>query len=202
MPPITEDRLTRLGHESVLMERLPKELLRASSYEHTMSLLGIRVEVPAHLKSVVFYPLLKAVARKVRQNIRAIDLAVRLGDDLVLLLAETPAAGALRLGEKLTEVIDRSEYDIGLDLPDLVPRLRCAAAAYPEDGETAETLIAVLKERLSDSPVEPRAAEAEARERSAQAGAGEPEVEQQALPVEPAPRPAALEPPGGELSEG
>jgi diguanylate cyclase (GGDEF)-like protein len=147
----TEDRLTRLQVEAVLLERLPRELLRAASYGHTLSLLGIRVSVEPTYRAVIFYPLLKAVARQVKSNIRAIDLAVRSTDDIVLMLAETPSAGARRLGEKLTEVIDREDYDVGLELPQGVLQLSQATATFPEDGETVEALMSVLKQRLEEA---------------------------------------------------
>lgn len=150
----SEDRLTRLQVETVLLERLPRELLRASSYGHTLSLLGVRVGVEPALRAVIFYPLLKAVARKVKSNIRAIDLAVRSTDDIVLMLAETPGPGARRLGEKLTEVIDQEEYDVGLEFPQAAPSLRFATATFPEDGETTEALMGVLKQRLDETTVE------------------------------------------------
>jgi len=148
-----EDRLTRLKDERVLRERLPIELMRAASYEHVLSLLLIRVEVPSNWRAAAFYPLLKGVARKVRQNVRAIDFAVRLGDDVVLMLAETPGAGAKRLGEKLTEVVDSSEFDIGLDLAVVRPLLRFATATFPEDAAEADALIAAVRAKI-DAPEE------------------------------------------------
>lgn len=142
-----EDRLTRLKAGKVLLERLPVELMRAGSFEHPLSLLLIRVEVAPTLRAVAFYPLLKAVARKVRDNTRAIDLSARVGDDVVLMLAETPAAGARRLGEKLTEIVDHAEYDVGLDSSEVHPQLRFATASFPEDGATPEALLACVLAR-------------------------------------------------------
>lgn len=168
-----EDRLTRLKTEAVLHERLPVELMRARSFEHVLSLLLVRVEVPPELRAVLFYPMLKAVGRKVRQSVRAIDTAVRLGDDVVLMLAETPAAGAKRLGEKLSEIVDESEFDVGFDLAQVKPRIHCAVATFPEDGDDPATLLDVLKRRADDeSGAEPAPAEAD----RPQAGATQPEA--------------------------
>jgi len=159
METTNEDRLTRLKTEGVLHERLPLELLRAGSFQHSLSLLLVRVEVPPQLRTVLFYPMLKAVGRKVRESVRAIDLAVRFGDDVVLMLAETPAAGAARLGEKLSQIVDESDFDVGFDLAEVQPTIHCAVATFPEDGEDAATLLDVLKtrasgEQASDGPAE------------------------------------------------
>jgi diguanylate cyclase (GGDEF)-like protein len=85
--------------------------------------------------------LLKAIADTIRRTIRFTDAAARYGgDEFVVLLPETDAAGGYVVGEKLR----RDIYALTLHAADRNVRssVSIGMVAYPDDGATIEQLVA------------------------------------------------------------
>jgi diguanylate cyclase (GGDEF)-like protein len=85
--------------------------------------------------------LLKAIADTVRRTVRFTDAAARYGgDEFVVLLPETDAAGGYVVGEKLR----RDIYALTLHAADRNVRssVSVGLVAYPDDGSTIEQLVA------------------------------------------------------------
>jgi diguanylate cyclase (GGDEF)-like protein len=84
--------------------------------------------------------LLKAIADTIRHTIRFTDAAARYGgDEFVVLLPETDAAGGYVVGEKLR----RDIYALTLNAADRNVRssVSIGMVAYPDDGSTIEQLV-------------------------------------------------------------
>ena len=90
--------------------------------------------------------LLKGVASLLHDSARADDVVGRLGgDELGLLLAEQSAEGAVVVTNRIQSQLPEARAELGLSSP---WGLTIGTAAYPEDGETFNDLIATADRRL------------------------------------------------------
>lgn len=100
------DGLTDLLNRRSLDERLPEEVARARRYGRDLTLMMVDVD---HFKNINDTrghdggdEVLRTLARVLRSCARATDLVYRYGGEEFLILAtETPAAGAVRLAERV-----------------------------------------------------------------------------------------------------
>ena len=107
------DPLTQLTNRRVLSERLDQEFARATRYGHTLACLMIDVD---HFKKVndtqghiVGDKVLTQVAAAIAATIRKTDVAGRYGgEEFLVLVPETPSAGAQVLAERLRHAIASS----------------------------------------------------------------------------------------------
>jgi len=113
------DALTATFNRRYLMQRLPQEAERARRYHHPLSLVLCDVD---HFKQVndthghqVGDQVLTGVAKFLRDNIRSeIDWVARYGgEEFVIVLPETPVAGALIVAEKIRAALAVWELGIG-----------------------------------------------------------------------------------------
>jgi diguanylate cyclase (GGDEF)-like protein len=94
--------------------------------------------------------LLKAVADTIRQTVRFTDAAARYGgDEFVVLLPETDAAGGYVVGEKLR----RDIAGLALNAADRNVRssVSVGLVTYPDDGSTIEQLVAAADVAMYES---------------------------------------------------
>jgi two-component system cell cycle response regulator len=113
------DALTGTYNRRYLMQRLPQEAERAHRYSHPLSLVLCDVD---HFKEVndthghqVGDQVLQGVAQFLRDHVRVeIDWVARYGgEEFVIVLPETPFAGALVAAEKLRAGLASTEFAIG-----------------------------------------------------------------------------------------
>jgi len=109
------DVLTGWHNRRYLERRLPEELARAARYRHPVSCLILDVDHFKRINDVFGHPagdqVLRDVARRVKGNLRAADLAVRYGgEEFVVVLPETALADAGKLAERVRDAVSARPY--------------------------------------------------------------------------------------------
>jgi len=145
---LEEDRLTRLKHEAFLGEVLEMEVMRAERYERSFSIVLFRIDVPAEMYSEVFYPLLKVISSRVKRNIRIVDAAFRVGNEILVVLPETSAAGAAVAAGKLKTFVESESFNVSPVFPDLKVGLSFAVVTFPDDTKDESELVNLVRRRL------------------------------------------------------
>lgn len=148
----TSDPLTGLPNRTALMETAHREIRRADRYLRPFSLAMVDVDgfkmyndCAGHLAGD---DLLKSLSSLFRMGRRAPDFVARYGgDEFVLLLPETEAAGAIVVLERLCEAVRRFPFP---RLPKPVS-ISVGVAVFPDDGERLEQLLSAADHRLYEA---------------------------------------------------
>jgi len=125
-------------------------LERARRYQHPVALAFIDVrglkavnDSQGHLAGD---RLLQEVGHLMRESARAYDVVARIGgDELAVLLPEQSADGAAALADRIREQIPAHRKVLGFESS---WDLTVGAAAFPEDGDDLEQLLATADRRL------------------------------------------------------
>ncbi|HTO05538.1 MAG TPA: GGDEF domain-containing protein [Myxococcota bacterium] len=141
------DPLTGLANRGRLFEALAHELTRAERYGRALSLVMFDVDGLKRVNDRFGHPagdqVLVDAGRLVTERSRASDTAARYGgDELVLVLPETPRAGALAVAEKIRASIE------ALRAGPAQVTVSAGVATAPEDGRVAAQLLAAADARL------------------------------------------------------
>lgn len=155
------DPLTHCLNRRALTERLVRELERARRYSSLVTLLMVDLD---HFKRIndthghlVGDDVLSDVGALLRGMVRSVDLVARYGgEEFVVVLPETPAAGALTFAERLRERIEDHVFG---DYAPLGLRLTASigVSTYPSAGvESVEDLFARADEALYRAKAEGR----------------------------------------------
>jgi diguanylate cyclase (GGDEF)-like protein len=84
---------------------------------------------------------LRSVADIVRGGVRKIDVAARYGgDEFVIMLPDTPARGALEVGERIRHAVESTPYVV--DSSTVTCTVSIGVASFPQDGRSMEGLLA------------------------------------------------------------
>lgn len=143
----THDPLTRLNNRRLFLERISQEIVRAEASRDVFSVVFLDVN---HLKMVndtyghlAGDALLREVAAALTDAVRGEDVVARYGgDEFVVLLPGTPRAAANIVAQHITEGIGRHRFLAGRQLV-RIPGVSLGLASFPEDGRTADELLAV-----------------------------------------------------------
>ena len=141
------DKLTNLYNEKYLKIALEQEVLRTKRFEREFSLLQLSLIFPEKVKQDMLYRVLKQVGSFIKMYTRSIDIGVRYGDNVLVILPETPFDGAQRAGDKIKEQIEkhifihqdkagRFEFNVTVEVK---------IATYPKDGNDRKSLMDFLK---------------------------------------------------------
>jgi diguanylate cyclase (GGDEF)-like protein len=85
--------------------------------------------------------LLRQLAQAIQAELRFTDLAARYGgDEFIVLLPDTPANGAMEVGERIRNRVAGTPVQVGGR--DVVSSVSIGIACYPEDGATLDALAA------------------------------------------------------------
>jgi len=136
------DALTGLANLSLLGDRFRLAMSMAQRSQHALAMMTLDLD---HFKNIndtlgrrIGDAMLVEVARRIQSVVRDEDTVSRQGgDEFVLLLPTTDAAGAVHLAERLLAVI-ASNYQI--DSQELLVTPSIGIAMYPADGSDFETL--------------------------------------------------------------
>jgi diguanylate cyclase (GGDEF)-like protein/PAS domain S-box-containing protein len=142
----SHDALTGLPNRALLNDRLSQALLHARRYDHWLTVFFIDLDnfkfINDNLGHNAGDDLLKAVAGRMVDSVRATDPVARLGGDefIVLLLDQPKSPDFIAMtAQKLQAAIAEP---IRLDGHDLKMTSSIGIANYPGDGRDAETLLA------------------------------------------------------------
>ncbi len=144
------DPLTGVLNRRGFTEAVERELARARRYDRPFVLAyadvrGLKAvnDTEGHLAGD---DLLKGVSSLLRDSARADDVVGRLGgDELGLLLVEQSAEGAEAVTSRIQSMLPGRHAELGIGTP---WDLTIGIAAFPEDGETFNELLAVADQRL------------------------------------------------------
>ena len=152
----THDELTGLYNHREMVDILKDEIARSERYKHSASLIMLDVD---HLNAVndnlghqAGDMLLRQVAELVRENIRKTDMPARFGgDDLAIILPETPDTGAMVVAERIRQAVAGRPFNLGQRERGLLPiriTVSLGIACYPTDGGSEEALVAAANHAL------------------------------------------------------
>ena len=140
------DALTGLPNRALLDDRLAQAVLYAQRYNHWVTVVFLDLDnfkiVNDSLGHSAGDRLLKTVARRMSECVRATDTVVRLGgDEFVILLSDQPKS-VETVSETLQKI--RSAITEPIDLEGHRLKVTCSigVANYPEDGTSADALLA------------------------------------------------------------
>jgi diguanylate cyclase (GGDEF)-like protein len=151
------DALTGLSNYRYLRESLRREVERASRFGHTLAVLVLDLD---HFKEIndryghaAGDAVLSEFARRVRVEIREVDLAFRQGgEEFVVLLPETEAGGATTVALRLGDALRRNPV---LVIPHQATRqlripvtVSIGAAVYPIDGDSGLAVLEAADDAL------------------------------------------------------
>ena len=148
----SHDSLTGVLNRRSLVERLELEVAEARRHGDAFCVLmcdldGLK-QVNDSAGHLVGDDVLRRVAQGIRETARTEDSVARFGgDEFVLLLPRTSLLQGLALGARLgAKLRDMTYVWGGRDQP--LPRVSIGVASFPDDGLTADTLIAAADARM------------------------------------------------------
>ncbi len=139
------DSLTKLPNRLMSLDRLGAEISRASREQTRFAILFIDLDNFKMVNDTMGHQfgddLLVEVSERLKAELRESDTLARLGGDefLVLLPKADTVAEVDQVARRLIKAIERP---IKLDLRELFVQCSIGAAFFPDDGETAEELMA------------------------------------------------------------
>ncbi len=139
-----KDDLTVAQNRRCLEAELPQSVRAAATKSEPLALLFLDVDDLKRVNTVHGHPagslLLESVARVAQRLCRAHDRLYRYGgDEFCILMPGTTAQGALKLGERLLQVLREQPLDLGHD--QLTVSLSAGVASFPEHADGAGHLI-------------------------------------------------------------
>ncbi|HZH25669.1 MAG TPA: diguanylate cyclase [Azospirillaceae bacterium] len=136
----TTDPLTELANRRALSETLGRELARARRLEAPLCVLAADIDRFKRVNDAFGHDagdaVLKHVARVLASNIRAEDMAARLGgEEFCLVLPTTPIEGAVQLAERIRVAVASSPAETPAGPVNVTVSIGVAALALPNEGE-------------------------------------------------------------------
>jgi diguanylate cyclase (GGDEF)-like protein len=150
------DFLTGLPNHRFFQTQLSKELGRAQRHNHSLSLLIIDLDFLKSINDQFGHPtgdaVIRAVAESIRTTCRDFDLPARYGgEEFMVILPETPLAGAIQAAERLRKRI------AALDFPAIGGvTASIGIANYPSNALNKDDLIRVADQALYQAKSEGR----------------------------------------------
>ncbi|MFF0718658.1 diguanylate cyclase [Micromonospora sp. NPDC003816] len=150
------DPLTGLWNYRYLRESVRREVERASRFGRTVSVLVLDLDRFKRINDTYGHPagdtVLAEFARRVRGEIREVDLAFRQGgEEFVVLLPETDARGATIVAERLATAVRDSPVSVAghAGVPDHVPvTVSIGIAVFPDHADTGPQVLQAADEAL------------------------------------------------------
>ncbi|SCE72400.1 GGDEF domain-containing protein [Micromonospora chokoriensis] len=147
------DPLTGLWNYRYLRESIRREVERASRFGRMLSILALDLDRFKDVNDTYGHAagdtVLAEFARRVRGEIREVDLAFRQGgEEFVLLLPETDARGAAIVAERLGAVVRETPIAVEADAGPVVVTVSVGIAVYPDNGSTGREVLEAADDAL------------------------------------------------------
>lgn len=148
------DSLTGLFTHGFLQETLGRQLLCARRHGWPLSVVFIDIDrfkqVNDHYGHAVGDDVLRTLAGKLRDTVRRSDIVVRYGgEEFVVLLPHTDAAGAHKVAEQLRAVVEQMPVESSrLGEQPLMVTISLGVATFPGDADDGEALLARADEAM------------------------------------------------------
>ncbi len=142
----SHDPLTRLNNRRHFLERIQQEIARSEATGDTFSIVFLDVDELKRINDTYGHlagdALLREVSNALMDAVRGEDIVARYGgDEFVVLLPATPAAAAASVAQRISDGITRHRFMAGRELLQ-IPGVSLGLANFPQDGKTAEDLLA------------------------------------------------------------
>jgi diguanylate cyclase (GGDEF)-like protein len=147
-----DDDLTGVTNRRSLMERLEGELRTSTRHGDVFAVALCDVDGLKHVNDTAGHlagnEVLVNIAHAMRETLRSEDVVARFGgDEFVVLLPRTGAMPAQQIVSRMrARLRDQTYHWAGAE--HRVPRVSFGIAWFPEDGRTADALLAVADERM------------------------------------------------------
>ena len=148
----SHDPLTRLYNRRMFLERTQQEIARAGSRGESFSILFLDVDELKRINDTYGHlagdALLREVSNALMDAVRGEDVVARYGgDEFIVLLPATAAAAAASVAARIADGIARHRFMAGRELLQ-IPGVSLGIATFPDDGATAEELLAAADATL------------------------------------------------------
>lgn len=148
----SHDPLTRLYNRRLFLERIQQQTAQAAAGGEHFSILFIDVDDLKRINDTYGHlagdALLREVSNALMDAVRGEDVVARYGgDEFVVLLPSTGPAAASSVGARISDGIARHRFMAGRELLQ-IPGVSLGIATFPEDGTTAEDLLATADATL------------------------------------------------------
>jgi diguanylate cyclase (GGDEF)-like protein len=148
----SHDPLTRLYNRRLFLERIDQEVARATAAGENFSILFLDVDELKRINDTYGHlagdALLREVSNALMDAVRGEDVVARYGgDEFVVLLPATGAGAAASVAQRISDGIARHRFMAGRDLLE-IPGVSLGFATFPEQGATAEALLAAADATL------------------------------------------------------
>ncbi|MEU7798307.1 diguanylate cyclase [Micromonospora arborensis] len=147
------DPLTGLWNYRYLRESIRREVERASRFGRMLSVLALDLDRFKDVNDTYGHAagdtVLSEFARRVRAEIREVDLAFRQGgEEFVLLLPETDARGAAIVAERLGAAVRETPIAVEAYAGPVVVTVSVGIAVYPDNGSTGREVLEAADDAL------------------------------------------------------
>ncbi|MGI5525352.1 diguanylate cyclase [Micromonospora sp. CA-259024] len=147
------DPLTGLWNYRYLRESIRREVERASRFGRMLSILALDLDRFKDVNDTYGHAagdtVLAEFARRVRGEIREVDLAFRQGgEEFVLLLPETDARGAAIVAERLGAAVRETPIAVEAYAGPVVVTVSVGIAVYPDNGSTGREVLEAADDAL------------------------------------------------------
>jgi diguanylate cyclase (GGDEF)-like protein len=148
----SHDPLTRLNNRRLFLERIQQAVDRTAAAGDSFSIVFLDVDGLKRINDTYGHlagdALLREVSNALTDAVRGEDVVARYGgDEFVVLLPATGAAAAAVVAQRISDGIARHRFMAGRDLLQ-IPGVSLGVATFPQDGTTAEDLLAAADATL------------------------------------------------------
>ncbi len=148
----SHDPLTRLNNRRLFLERIQQQISLATAGGESFSILFLDVDQLKRINDTYGHlagdALLREVSNALLDAVRGEDVVARYGgDEFVVLLPATGAPAAIIVAQRVSDGIARHRFMAGRDLLQ-IPGVSLGVATFPQDGATAEELLAAADATL------------------------------------------------------
>ncbi len=147
------DELTGIFNYRYFAEKLKEEQRRAARYDLPLSLIMLDIDWFKQFNDTYGHEVgnivLKGITGVVKRCIRDVDIFCRYGgEEFVIILPQTPQIEVTRIGERIREQIDLSDFGGGDNIPQLRVTVSVGISSFPENGKSNEELLSMADTAL------------------------------------------------------